>query len=49
MASQNADNYQPPPAGLLHNLCPVVAADLAKGLIAIDDGEIHYLSVGQQK
>lgn len=37
------------PAGLLHNFRPVIPADLAKVLIAIHDGEVHYLSVGQQK
>jgi len=37
------------PARLLHDLGPVVAADLAEGLIAVDDREIDDLCVGQKK
>lgn len=37
------------PARLLHDLGPVVAADLAEGLIAVDDREIDDLCVGQKE
>lgn len=35
------------PARFLHDFRPVVSADLAESLVAVDDGEVHYLSVGQ--
>lgn len=43
------DWNQDQPAGLLHNLRPVIATDLAKGLIAVHDWKVHYLGVSQQK
>ncbi len=37
------------PAGLLHHLGPVVARRLAEGLVAVDDGVVNDLGVGQQE
>jgi len=36
-------------ARLLHDLCAVVTRRLAEGLVAVDDGVVHDLSVGQQE
>lgn len=37
------------PAGLLHNFGAIVAGDLAEGFVAVHDGEVDYLCVGQQE
>lgn len=36
-------------ACLLHHLRPVVAGDLAEGLVTVDYGEVHDLGVRQQE
>lgn len=37
------------PAGLLHYLGSVVARNLAEGFVAVHNGEVDYLGVGQQE
>lgn len=37
------------PAGFLHDFSSIVSADFTKRFIAIDNGKVDYLSVGQQE
>lgn len=39
----------PAGAAFLHNFCSVISWQLAKSIIAVDNGPIHYLGITQDK